>query len=160
MRNDRLERAYKNQRVCAFNRGIEWQFTYGEWLAVWVASGRLMERGNRGNQYVMCRRGDAGPYSADNVEILTASQNLSDSHRNGCHLQRMTKAEIQAEKDQFFAENGITVLDWLKQSIDWHFKIAPLKMLTGPVEWPAVAKPLATPRPIPLSTSAHAATAG
>lgn len=73
-------RAYSAQRKNAGVRGIEWRFTLWEWWTVWQQSGRWDQRG-RGQGYVMCRKGDTGPYSADNVYIATAAQNSSEGQR-------------------------------------------------------------------------------
>jgi hypothetical protein len=72
-------RAYGAQRVGAARRGIEWKLTITEWWKIWNDSGRWAERGTAG--YVMCRYGDCGPYSADNVYIETASHNVSTAGR-------------------------------------------------------------------------------
>jgi len=72
-----LKKAYKTQRTNARARGIEFDFTFEKWLEVWGKSGHLHERGLRGNGYVMARFNDEGPYSPDNVEIIRASENLS-----------------------------------------------------------------------------------
>ena len=69
------------QRSHAKRRGIEWQMTFEEWFAVWQESGHWHERGNRVGQYVMARHGDTGPYSPDNVSIVTCSQNISEAKR-------------------------------------------------------------------------------
>lgn len=69
---------YKTQRRTAITRGIEWKFTFPEWMRVWLDSGHWEHRG-RWHGYVMARIADTGPYSADNVEIVTQSQNIKDS---------------------------------------------------------------------------------
>lgn len=132
-----LLKRYNTQRTNAIKRGIGWSMTFEDWMSVWSASGNLKQRGRATGQYCMCRIGDVGPYKIGNVEILTVEKNLSDSHANGRHEFRgMTDAEIEAEKSAFLERNGITVLDWLKDAIDWHFKVAPLKLIAGPVVWP------------------------
>lgn len=70
------------QKHTAKKRGIEWCFTFEEWLAVWVNSGRLAQRGRRPDDYVMARNGDVGPYSAGNVRIIRMRENCAEVHVN------------------------------------------------------------------------------
>ncbi len=70
---------YAAQRKNAHTRGIEWDITFPEWLAIWKKSGHFDERG-RAKGYCMARYGDSGPYHPDNVEIITIGQNFSDSY--------------------------------------------------------------------------------
>lgn len=71
-------RAYTMQRRQARDRGIEWLFDFDSWWKVWDASGRWEQRGRRVGEYVMARKGDAGPYSPENVYICTCTQNLQE----------------------------------------------------------------------------------
>lgn len=68
-------RKYRQQKDDAADRGIAFLLTFDEWLALWVASGHLHERGKRKGQYQMGRFGDQGPYAVGNVEIVTVEQN-------------------------------------------------------------------------------------
>lgn len=70
---------YRHQKGSAKTRSIEFNLTFKEWWDIWQESGRWSERG-RGNGYCMARVGDTGPYSVDNVEIKTASDNSSESY--------------------------------------------------------------------------------
>lgn len=72
-------RRFECQRKSAKVRGIEWRMTFKEWWTIWQESGHWHERG-RGKGYCMARYGDTGPYSADNVEIITIGQNFRDSY--------------------------------------------------------------------------------
>lgn len=70
-------RAYAHQRNAAERRrNIEWKLTLPEWWGIWQASGRWAERGV-GRGYMMCRRGDVGPYAVGNVYIGPGVENLS-----------------------------------------------------------------------------------
>lgn len=69
------------QRVAKF-RGIEWHLTLVEWWAIWQRSGKWHQRGRRANEYVMCRRGDVGPYAVGNVVIATGDLNTSIQPNN------------------------------------------------------------------------------
>lgn len=71
-------RAYGSQRSNAKKRGIEWHLTLWQWWTIWQASGHWDHRG-RGQGYVMCRKGDVGPYAVGNVFIAPAVQNSADA---------------------------------------------------------------------------------
>lgn len=70
-------RAFSMQRKNAHRRGICWELTLWEWWQIWQKSGHWQQRG-RGNGYVMCRKGDVGPYSIDNVFIARGIENSSN----------------------------------------------------------------------------------
>lgn len=72
---------YKLQRQQAKQRGIEWKFTFEDWCEVWQDSGKWSERGVTG--YQMCRKGDEGLYSIDNVYIAHHLQNKQEQQING-----------------------------------------------------------------------------
>lgn len=76
---DGLASKYNFQRLNAARRGIEWQLSFSEWVSIWMESGHYSERG-RGHGYCMARRGDIGPYSKNNVSIITCAKNSSDSY--------------------------------------------------------------------------------
>lgn len=69
--------AYNEQRRNAKRRGIEWRFTYVQWLEWWVATGKINQRGRKADQYVMARHGDKGPYSPGNCYCCTQAENAS-----------------------------------------------------------------------------------
>lgn len=71
-------KAYLYHRKNAMNRGIGWDITFEEWTAIWRASGHFQERGRGADLYVMARKGDTGPYAADNVYITTMADNVRD----------------------------------------------------------------------------------
>lgn len=73
-------RAYSMQKKNADRRGIAWEFTLWQWWTLWQQSGRWNQRG-RGNGYMMCRKGDVGPYSADNVMIARGIENSSTANK-------------------------------------------------------------------------------
>jgi hypothetical protein len=73
-------RGFHHQRQNAKKRGIGWEFNLWEWWSIWQQSGKWSQRG-RGQGYVMCRKGDVGPYSIDNVFIAPARVNSSDQAR-------------------------------------------------------------------------------
>jgi hypothetical protein len=66
------------QRSNAKRRGIGFEFTYPEWVEVWLRSGHFGERGKKPNQYVMARKGDAGSYCSGNVKFITNAENRAE----------------------------------------------------------------------------------
>jgi hypothetical protein len=70
--------AYYNHKMDAGRRGISFLLSFEQWLEIWVASGRLAERGPRKGQYVMARFGDKGPYVVGNVKIIQVEENLRE----------------------------------------------------------------------------------
>jgi len=84
---------YQHQKWRAEARGIDWQFTYDEWLVWWGADITL--RGRQSGDLVMARIGDVGPYSPANCVKLTCNKNISDAQTNKQlsteHLQSLSK---------------------------------------------------------------------
>ena len=69
---------YNNQRNNAKSRGIDWQFTYDEWIAWWGTD--IDNRGRKADSLQMGRKGDTGPYSPDNVKKITCVENQAEAH--------------------------------------------------------------------------------
>jgi len=69
-------RSHKESAI--YNRKIEFNLTFDEWITIWLQSGHWLERGTRGNQYCMSRFNDSGSYSVGNVEIKTNSENIKE----------------------------------------------------------------------------------
>jgi hypothetical protein len=92
------KKRYVQQRCVARTRKIDWLFTFETWWQMWQDSGKWAERGRKLGQYCMARKGDVGPYSPDNVEIVTNSKNSSDAHANGrCKYGTWSPNEEQIE---------------------------------------------------------------
>lgn len=72
---------FNSQRFAAKRRGIKWKLSYDEWINIWTRSKKLTKRGHRIGCYVMARFGDKGPYSVNNVEIISVTQNNHDAHQ-------------------------------------------------------------------------------
>ena len=70
--------AYRQQEFRARKRGIAWEFSFEAWCEWWLETGRWYARGRRGDDYVMARIGEAGPYSPSNCICITQRQNLLD----------------------------------------------------------------------------------
>lgn len=72
-------RAFEQQRKSARNRGIVWKLTFGEWFAVWQASGKLHLRGRGKGRYCMSRHRDEGGYELCNVHVQTTQENSREA---------------------------------------------------------------------------------
>lgn len=73
-------RAFNAQRQNAAKRNIGWELNLWEWWSIWQQCGKWSQRG-RGQGYMMCRKGDLGPYAIDNVFIATGCENSSNQAR-------------------------------------------------------------------------------
>jgi hypothetical protein len=71
-------RAFFTQRETAYQRGIEWDLSLREWWLWWQIRNRWEKRGRYGDDLVMARRRDTGPYSLENIYCTTAKQNVAD----------------------------------------------------------------------------------
>ena len=72
-----LKIAYTSQKHTARKRDIPFLLSFEEWVDIWQSSGKLAERGRGSDKYCMARHGDIGPYSINNVSIITNHENLS-----------------------------------------------------------------------------------
>lgn len=77
-----LRRKFQEHKYNSDGRGIKFEFTFEGWVRFWKDSGKLHLRGAKKGKYVMARKGDTGPYSPDNVEIILYEDNLSDQIEN------------------------------------------------------------------------------
>jgi hypothetical protein len=68
---------YGVQKFGAKKRGLDFHFTYEEWLDWWGED--IENRGRGKGQLVMARYGDVGPYHPDNVFKNTAEQNVREA---------------------------------------------------------------------------------
>lgn len=67
---------YHTHKAGAKRRGVEWLFTFDTWWAIWEP--HWESRGQGSNDLQMCRYGDKGPYSPDNVRIDTCANNVKE----------------------------------------------------------------------------------
>ena len=74
------KKKFTDQRKQAAVRGIEFLFSYAEWLKMWLDSGKWEQRGRGRGQYQMARRNDVGPYSVNNCNIETMEENQQTRH--------------------------------------------------------------------------------
>lgn len=75
-RKNKHRSAYLDQKNNASSRGVEFLFSYDEWLEWWGDDVDL--RGCRLGQLVMARNGDIGPYHPDNCHKVTCSENQAE----------------------------------------------------------------------------------
>ena len=75
---DLFLKKYRIHRDGARQRGIEFLFTFEEWKAIWLESGRWVQRGGCGGKYVMARFGDKGSYAVGNVKIILFEENRAE----------------------------------------------------------------------------------
>lgn len=71
--------AFVSQRNCAKARGIAWNLKFGDWLAIWQASGRLDDRGRGLGKFCMSRIKDSGGYVLGNVHIQLCQENSREA---------------------------------------------------------------------------------
>jgi hypothetical protein len=74
-----LKEKYNTQRRGAIARGIEWQFTFDEWVDWWGDD--IINRGHHKGKLVMARHGDRGPYHPNNVRKALAEENCSEGNK-------------------------------------------------------------------------------
>ena len=79
--------ALKNYRVkksLSKKRGIPFLLTFDEWYQWWLSHGvdRNIKREFNKDTLCMCRKGDIGPYSLDNIYCATMAQNTTDRNKN------------------------------------------------------------------------------
>lgn len=67
---------FAQHKARARARGIEFEFTFDEWWAIWEP--RFFERGPRKGQLGMCRTRDQGAYRSGNVRLDTPKGNAGD----------------------------------------------------------------------------------
>src|SRR5215813_2813031 len=92
----------------------------------------LEKRGRGKSEYVMARKGDIGPYSPENVECLTNTQNHQARHPNGSVARgeiKSTLTEKQAKEIYLVTDKlknlaqrysvGITAIESIKRGKTW-----------------------------------------
>lgn len=75
--------AYLDQKSNAQKRGIDFLFSFDEWVEWWGDD--FDKRGCNLGELVMARHGDCGPYSPDNCRKLTCSENLAEYWGSLCY---------------------------------------------------------------------------
>lgn len=78
-------------------RGIEFHFTFEEWVMWWetnLGPDWLKKRGTMKDQYVMAREGDCGPYSKWNVKCITKSENSKE--QAALRARKLTERQVRS----------------------------------------------------------------
>lgn len=88
--SESLEERYRQQERQARHRGIGWEFTFESWHQLWLDSGKLHLRGKGSGKFVLGRRGDVGPYSVGNCDVIPFEQNIRDG-RARCKVEKPPK---------------------------------------------------------------------
>jgi hypothetical protein len=114
---DTARRAYANHKSNAKQRGIPFLLTFEQWLAIWIASGRLDERGHFKGQYVMARFKDRGAYETGNVRIITVSENGTEKKVDAKGCARMSAAQKGHTRFLFSPESRAKLSASLRR---WH----------------------------------------
>ena len=118
MNRDIIKQRYQIQKGCAKRRGIDFEFTYEQWIAWWGDD--IVNRGRGAGKLVMARFNDSGAYHPDNVRKATQEENaieahkgkpLSDEHRKKRIGQKHSTESIQKMRDarkQYWAMRNST----------------------------------------------------
>jgi hypothetical protein len=90
---------YSVHKKNAKDRGVGFELTFEQWWEIWNERPHWWaRRGNRAGCYVMCRRGDVGPYAVGNVYIGTFSRNIRERNKSVAvkrHTARTTTVTYQ-----------------------------------------------------------------
>jgi len=89
---------YNTQKSNAKRRSIEFCITFDEWLEIWEASGKWALRGRGADKYCMCRIGDTGAYSVENVFIGQGKQNVRDGNLGKLDSEETKRKKSEAAK--------------------------------------------------------------
>jgi len=139
--------AYRAQKDSAKRRGIPFLFTPEEWWDWWQVDNRWERRGMGADALVMARKGDQGPYSADNVDCLTHAQNLQaiPKGRRGLKGSAVVTPEGRFESVQAAADSlgyaTPTIYEWIRIGRDgWRYEAPPAPSAPGKRRKPGIQK--------------------
>ena len=76
---------------------VEMRLTYGQWLWLWLSSGKFHMRGTGHGRYCMARKNDLGHYEPGNVFIQLHTENQKDGVR-GRSQTALHRARISLSK--------------------------------------------------------------
>lgn len=112
---------YNAKKIDAEKRNIKFNLTFNEWYDWWLSNGVDKNKDalpRSKNTLCMCRFGDTGPYSLDNIYCATVSQNSKDLHKN--KLLSCNRKQIITEVGNFNSikewceQTGKSYNDWYK----------------------------------------------
>jgi len=101
---------YHIQRASAKHRGIDWQFSYDEWILWWGED--IINRGRKSGNFVMARHNDTGPYHPSNVRKALLTENSSEANKGKL---RPRTVEHQLKLNE--AQRGKEISDEAKDKI-------------------------------------------
>ena len=103
------KRMFNTQKAQATARGIEWKFSFDEWLSFWGDD--LKNRGRGHDRLCMMRFSDSGPYSLENTRKGYARDNMKTAgvlrrSRNIDHCTKLhqSQEDFQAIREAFFGK--------------------------------------------------------
>lgn len=82
---------YCSQRQSSAKRGICWEISFPEWMAIWKESGLMEQRGVGRSGFCMARHGDEGPYRVGNVSIKSCIENSREGLKKTYALGRISR---------------------------------------------------------------------
>lgn len=71
---------YHGQKSMALKRGLKFELDFLSWVVWWISTGHFDERGVYNYNYQMCRKGDTGDYTWDNIYCATGEENKNAFH--------------------------------------------------------------------------------
>jgi hypothetical protein len=112
-----IYKRYKGQKKGAKNRGIEFHFTFEDWVKWWednLGPSWVELRGNKGDQYCMARFEDKGSYVIGNVKCITMRQNRSENRAKRGHYsmgENNSQAKLTKEQVVYIKASGLRQVD-------------------------------------------------
>lgn len=120
-------RRFNEHRNHARFRGVEWKMNLWEWWTIWQQSGKWDQRGS-GQGYVMCRKGDLGPYAVGNVFIAPSPVNCSEGQRKNSDL----PIGVRRRRDGFSANRMVDGVRYYLGSFTTAEKAGAAYLAAGP----------------------------
>lgn len=78
----KLRRRFSNKRVNAKKEGIEFELTFKEYCQLVEEAGLISSQlGFKGENYVLARCNDEGPYKVGNCRFITQKENIAEQKR-------------------------------------------------------------------------------
>lgn len=94
---------YHNHKARSKRRGIDFEFSYEEWITWWGTD--IVNRGRKAGQIVMARNGDIGSYNLNNVHKATVEQNVCERFIGPGEQKRIISLKKTCEKRKLEKEN-------------------------------------------------------
>lgn len=93
------KRKFQSAKFGAKKRGIPFLLTFEQWYNWWLSQGIDKNQPVIGglkrsqlNELCMCRFGDQGPYTLNNIYCSTRSQNSKDAHTHPSYVKKILNA--------------------------------------------------------------------